>query len=157
MTPWIKRLLFANIGVFLLQQVYPELTAALEFVPARVLTTPWTPLTYMFIHGGFWHIVFNMIVLYFFGPRVEARLGSLGLFQCCALIDPHLVVPQRGELSDGIRGGARVGDHRDVPRQLRCEWFGVVLGDKSIHNDGRPGGSPLPIHCDGTLIGSDER
>ncbi len=76
MTPWIKRLLFANIGVFLLQQVYPELTAALEFVPARVLTTPWTPLTYMFIHGGFWHIVFNMIVLYFFGPRVEARLGS---------------------------------------------------------------------------------
>ena len=30
----------------------------------------------MFIHGGFWHILFNMIVLYFFGPRVEERLGS---------------------------------------------------------------------------------
>ena len=76
MTPWVKRLLIANVGVFLLQLAYPELTALLEFVPARVLSAPWTPLTYMFIHGGFWHILFNMIVLYFFGPRVEERLGS---------------------------------------------------------------------------------
>jgi membrane associated rhomboid family serine protease len=76
MTPWVKRLLIANVGVFLLQMAYPELTSMLAFVPARVLTTPWTPLTYMFIHDGFWHIVFNMIVLYFFGPRVEERLGS---------------------------------------------------------------------------------
>ncbi len=76
MTPWVKRLLIANVGVFLLQLAYPELTSLLEFAPARVLATPWTPLTYMFIHGGFWHILFNMIVLYFFGPRVEERLGS---------------------------------------------------------------------------------
>jgi len=76
MTPWVKRLLIANVGVFLLQLAYPELTSLLEFVPARVLSAPWTPLTYMFIHGGFWHILFNMIVLYFFGPRVEERLGS---------------------------------------------------------------------------------
>ena len=76
MTPWVKRLLIATVGVFLLQQVYPELTTALAFVPARVLVTPWTPVTYMFIHGGFWHILFNMLVLFFFGPRVEERLGS---------------------------------------------------------------------------------
>lgn len=76
MTPWVKRLLIANVGVFLLQLAYPELTSLLAFVPARVLSAPWTPLTYMFIHGGFWHILFNMIVLYFFGPRVEERLGS---------------------------------------------------------------------------------
>ena len=76
MTPWVKRLLIANVGVFLLQLAYPELTSMLAFVPARVLSTPWSPLTYMFIHGGFWHILFNMIVLYFFGPRVEARMGS---------------------------------------------------------------------------------
>jgi membrane associated rhomboid family serine protease len=76
MTPWVKRLLIANVGVFLLQLAYPELTSLLAFIPARVLSAPWTPLTYMFIHGGFWHILFNMIVLYFFGPRVEERLGS---------------------------------------------------------------------------------
>ncbi|HEY2897130.1 MAG TPA: rhomboid family intramembrane serine protease, partial [Gemmatimonadaceae bacterium] len=76
MTPWVKRLLIANIGVFLLQLGYPEITRMLEFVPAHVLEAPWTPITYMFVHGGFWHILFNMIVLYFFGPRVEERLGS---------------------------------------------------------------------------------
>ena len=48
----------------------------LEFVPAHVLRAPWTPFTYMFVHGGIWHILFNMLVLYFFGPRVEERLGS---------------------------------------------------------------------------------
>jgi membrane associated rhomboid family serine protease len=30
----------------------------------------------MFLHGGFWHIAFNMYVLFIFGPRVEIRLGS---------------------------------------------------------------------------------
>ncbi len=76
MTPWVKRLLIANVGVFLLQLAYPALTSMLVLVPAQLLSAPWTPLTYMFIHGGFWHIVFNMFVLYFFGPRVEERLGS---------------------------------------------------------------------------------
>jgi membrane associated rhomboid family serine protease len=76
MTPWVKRLLIANVAVYCLQVIYPAITPLLVFVPARVLLTPWTPLTYMFAHGNFWHILFNMIVLYFFGPRVEARLGS---------------------------------------------------------------------------------
>lgn len=76
MTPWVKRLLIANIGVFLLQQAYPALTNELAFAAARFVVAPWTPVTYMFVHGNFWHILFNMIVLFFFGPRVEARLGS---------------------------------------------------------------------------------
>ncbi|MEO6209082.1 MAG: rhomboid family intramembrane serine protease [Gemmatimonadaceae bacterium] len=76
MTPWVKRLLAANVGVFLMQLAYPELTKAFVLVPALVLSAPWTPITYMFIHGNFWHILFNMIVLFFFGPRVEERLGS---------------------------------------------------------------------------------
>jgi len=76
MTPWVKRLLIANAAVYCLQVIYPVITPLLVLVPARVLSAPWTPLTYMFAHGGFWHILFNMIVLYFFGPRVEERLGS---------------------------------------------------------------------------------
>jgi hypothetical protein len=30
----------------------------------------------MFVHAGLWHLAFNMLALFFFGPRVEARLGS---------------------------------------------------------------------------------
>jgi hypothetical protein len=32
----------------------------------------------MFLHGGGTHLLFNMIGLYFFGPRLESRLGSKG-------------------------------------------------------------------------------
>ncbi|HEV7705383.1 MAG TPA: rhomboid family intramembrane serine protease, partial [Gemmatimonadaceae bacterium] len=69
MTPWVKRLLIANVGVFLLQLAYPMLTPMLELVPSRVLSTPWTPVTYMFIHEGWLHIGFNMLGLWIFGPR----------------------------------------------------------------------------------------
>ena len=76
MTPWVTRLLVVNIGVFLLQQSMPGIENLLLYYPARALVTPWTVITYMFLHGSFTHILFNMIGLYFFGPRVEQRLGS---------------------------------------------------------------------------------
>jgi membrane associated rhomboid family serine protease len=46
------------------------------FVPAELLLRPWSPLTYMFLHGGFWHLLFNMLVVLFFGPPLEERLGG---------------------------------------------------------------------------------
>lgn len=77
LTPWVTRLIFANAGVFLLQQLFnPTITLLLGLVPAAVLVRPWTPVTYMFLHGGFLHLLFNMLMLFFFGPRIEARLGS---------------------------------------------------------------------------------
>src|SRR5215218_8707060 len=45
------------------------------FVPSQALFQPWTFVTYMFVHGSTTHILFNMLGLYFFGPRVEERLG----------------------------------------------------------------------------------
>ena len=76
MTPWVKRLLFANILMFFVQMTAPQIAQPLVFVPMEVLTHPWSIVTYMFLHGGITHILFNMIALYFFGPRVEARIGS---------------------------------------------------------------------------------
>jgi membrane associated rhomboid family serine protease len=74
-TPWVKRLLFANIGMFFVQLTAPALASGLVFVPAEILSRPWTVVTYMFLHGGITHILFNMLGLFFFGPRVESRLG----------------------------------------------------------------------------------
>ena len=76
MTPWVLRLLIANGAVYLLVPQRSELFYLLSFAPTEVLQRPWSPLTYMFLHGGMWHIVFNMLALYFFGPRLEARIGS---------------------------------------------------------------------------------
>lgn len=78
MTPWVKRLLFANIAVYLLQLSVPMATQALALLPAALLVRPWTIVTYMFTHspGSFSHILFNMFALYIFGPRVELRIGG---------------------------------------------------------------------------------
>ena len=36
----------------------------------------WQPFTYMFVHGDFWHLFFNMLGLFFFGTSVERAIGS---------------------------------------------------------------------------------
>ena len=76
MTPWVLRLIIANVAVFLLVPDQSMLYQRLMFVPAWVLRQPWSIVTYMFLHAGFMHILFNMIGLFFFGPRLEARIGA---------------------------------------------------------------------------------
>ncbi len=102
MTPWVLRLLFANFAAYLLVPRDGALFLQLMLVPADVLARPWTPFTYMFLHGHFWHLLFNMLVLFFFGPRLEATLGSrafLSLYFISGLtaalfsaITPHVAV-----------------------------------------------------------------
>jgi membrane associated rhomboid family serine protease len=76
LTPWVKRLLIANAAVFLLQWIAPLVLRYFAFVPSMVLLRPWSPVTYMFLHGGFWHLFFNMLGLFFFGPPLEQQWGS---------------------------------------------------------------------------------
>ena len=76
MTPVVRALLIANVAAFILQQTLPELANAFVFVPALALVRPWTVVTYMFLHGDLMHLLFNMLALFFFGPRVEDRLRS---------------------------------------------------------------------------------
>jgi membrane associated rhomboid family serine protease len=83
MTPWVMRLIVANIVVFFLTMSLPALFGLLAYVPAYTATRPWTPLTYMFVHAGTGHIFFNMLSLFFFGPQLEGRLGNrhfLGIY-----------------------------------------------------------------------------
>lgn len=83
MTPWVLRLVIANVVVFLLTAAAPAWASQLALVPAAVLAHPWTAVTYMFVHAGMLHLLFNIMGLYFFGPRMEERLGSggfLGLY-----------------------------------------------------------------------------
>jgi membrane associated rhomboid family serine protease len=46
--------------------------------PALVILRNWwfQVFTYMFMHGSFWHLLFNMLGLFFFGVQVERRVGS---------------------------------------------------------------------------------
>lgn len=77
-TMWVKRLIIANLVMFLVAWVVgpPIFQDWFAFQPSRILTRPWGALTYMFVHGGPWHLFMNMLVLFFFGPSLEARWGS---------------------------------------------------------------------------------
>jgi membrane associated rhomboid family serine protease len=77
-TPWVKRLIVINVIVFFVEQTAISLVGPLVFVPSEVWTRPWTLVTYMFVHApnNLTHILFNMLGLYFFGSRVEERLGA---------------------------------------------------------------------------------
>jgi membrane associated rhomboid family serine protease len=76
LTPWVKRLLIANAVVFILVIAVPVLGAWLAFIPARTFVRPWTLVTYMFVHAGFFHLFFNMLILFFFGPPLEGMWGG---------------------------------------------------------------------------------
>ncbi len=76
MTPVVRSLLVANVVAFFLQATLPALANALVFVPRLAFVRPWSIVTYMFLHGGLMHLGFNMLALFFFGPRVEERIGS---------------------------------------------------------------------------------
>ncbi|MBI1805382.1 MAG: rhomboid family intramembrane serine protease [Ignavibacteriae bacterium] len=76
MTPWVTRLIIANGIIFVLSRINPAVVDNLILVPAFIASRPWTAVTYMFLHAGFGHIFFNMLALFFFGPRLEMVLGG---------------------------------------------------------------------------------
>jgi membrane associated rhomboid family serine protease len=68
-----------NVLVFLAQQLFQRdyLTVYLAMVPQLVLRGwVWQIFTYMFAHGSFQHIIFNMLGLFMFGTQVERTMGS---------------------------------------------------------------------------------
>jgi membrane associated rhomboid family serine protease len=76
MTTWVKRLLIANIAMYFVSASVPMVYSMMVLYAPQVVLRPWSLVTYMFLHGGMGHLIFNMIGLYFFGPRLEGRLGA---------------------------------------------------------------------------------
>ena len=76
MTLWVTRLIIANAVMFFVTMAAPTVMSSLVLVPALILSRPWTLITYMFLHGGLGHLFFNMLGLFFFGPRLEDQLGG---------------------------------------------------------------------------------
>jgi membrane associated rhomboid family serine protease len=78
MTPAVQWLIAANVGVFFLQVTLfggDTVFGALGLDPSRFPAEWWSVISYMFVHGGVWHIAFNMLSLWMFGPRIENIWG----------------------------------------------------------------------------------
>uniref|UniRef100_UPI0032162516 rhomboid family intramembrane serine protease n=1 Tax=uncultured Draconibacterium sp. TaxID=1573823 RepID=UPI0032162516 len=75
----LTRLIYINISVFLVLKIIgvffylagqPVQLAQWLSVPSVtevLIKRPWTPITYMFLHSGFMHLLFNVLGLYWFG------------------------------------------------------------------------------------------
>ncbi|MFH0778224.1 MAG: rhomboid family intramembrane serine protease [Candidatus Eisenbacteria bacterium] len=79
-----QKLLIANVVVFLLQVLFlNRWLPYLGLVPAYAVGKGmvWQFVTYMFLHGGMLHILFNMLILWMFGSELETRWGSVGFLK----------------------------------------------------------------------------
>ncbi len=74
----VKTLIAINVGGYLLSLIVPAVTVRLGLLPAMFLgeLALWQPVTYMFLHGGLGHLVFNMLALWMFGTELERLWGT---------------------------------------------------------------------------------
>jgi membrane associated rhomboid family serine protease len=109
-----------NVLVFLFQTAWgPEIVQIGGLVPARFWEvgglSGWLPLfSSMFMHGGWWHLISNMLALYIFGDNVEDRLGPARyvlfyLFSGLAASAAHLVAYRDSSLPTVGASGAIAG------------------------------------------------
>src|SRR6056297_2983346 len=85
----VGRFILINVAVFLAVNLFlliGTLTQTNFFNPVywlaapsdigSLLFKPWTIITYMFLHEGFWHLLWNMVILYFGGRIFHDLLGT---------------------------------------------------------------------------------
>ncbi len=93
----LRKLIFINIGVFLLVNLVRVFAFFITgdasdgnqvnhwiFLPpalSDLVLRPWSIITYMFAHQGLFHILFNMLILYYLGSIYQEYLGNKKLFR----------------------------------------------------------------------------
>ena len=79
--PVVKNLIIANCIIFLAMSLIPNVNLFFsEYLQLFWFGSPYYHsyqfVTYMFLHGGFWHLFSNMFALWMFGRTLEYELGS---------------------------------------------------------------------------------
>ena len=77
-TPAVKWLIIANVVMFLATLAYGRIVAYLGLSPEIIVERfwVWQLATYLFLHGGFTHILFNMLGIWMFGVELERLWGT---------------------------------------------------------------------------------
>lgn len=116
--PATQGIILANVAVFLLQQLSPDLMLGLFALwpPASGNFHVWQLITYAFLHGNLAHIFLNMFALFMFGRSLEQYWGarrflvfylvcvlSAGLTQLVVTASAGVVEPTLGA-SGGVFG-----------------------------------------------------
>ena len=82
-SPAVKILVIINTIVFFMVEIsgmqFELFYSNFGLVPAKLWTSfmIWQPFTYLFLHGGFIHLLFNMFILWMFGRDLENNWGFI--------------------------------------------------------------------------------
>jgi len=181
LTKTVKRLIIANVAVFLLQAISriagnSVLTFTFGLIPWRVTheLTVWQFLTYMFLHGGFFHIFFNMFTLFMFGCDLERRWGGraflnyylitgLGAGLCSWMVgmdSRSVVIGASGAIYGVLLAYGLLYPNRVVYIYMlfpvKIKWLVLFMGAiaffSSVTGGGEPGVAHI-AHLGGMLVG----
>ena len=118
-TPIVKNLMIIMGGVFLLQEILQMMRMGIYFsfleyfalIPGLIWNKYrlWQLVTYIFLHGDFGHIIFNLLALWMFGGELESYWGSrkflryflfcgIGAGLCTAVFSLNPVIGASGAL-----------------------------------------------------------
>ena len=176
MTPAVKGLLIANGAVYLLQMLIGnELIYLFGLTPAAFWKEypVWQPVTYMFLHGSFTHLLLNMLVLWMFGLTLESVWGTkeflryyfivgVGAALCNCIITPGEQVPIVG--ASGAIFGLLAAYGILFPQSMiyiyglfpiRAKYLVIIFGVIEFIASVSPGTSAVAhlVHLGGMVIG----
>jgi len=184
--PAIKGLLFANIGIFLLEyflqrfapgSLLMDLLRVCALVPADVVTRlfVWQIVTYMFLHAGISHILWNMLALWMFGMELERLWGTRRFLQfyffcgtgagvCVVLLnymfgDPRIpTVGSSGAIYGLLLAWAVLWPDRQILFSflipIKVKYFVMIIGAIAFLNSFNAGSTVSDVaHLGGMLFG----
>jgi len=133
--PVVKMLLIANVVIYIVSRVSPVIINSYFGLTPKAVWSHfmiWQPVTYLFLHGNFWHILFNMFILWMFGSDLERTWGGkefLKYFLICGVgaglfnvaLQPNSYIPIIG--ASGAIYGILVGFAVLFPNRMVYIYF----------------------------------
>jgi len=176
LTPVIKKLIILMAVLFLLQGIVSSrITFYLGLVPLLVWKKffLWQLVSYIFLHGGISHILFNLLALWMFGGELESYWGSgkflryflfcgIGAGLCTVVFSPYQFIPVVG--ASGAIYGLLLAFGWLFPNRLiyvyflvpiPAKYFVIIFGLIELYAsiEGTGGGVAHLTHLGGLIFG----
>lgn len=179
-TRTVKALIIGNIAVFVVQNVahlFGSNFVDLHFglVPGLVTSELmlWQLVTYMFLHGGVFHIFFNMLTLFMFGNELERYWGTprflnyyfvtgIGAGICSWMVAPHsysVVIGASGSIYGLLLAYGLTYPNRIVYVNfllpIKVKWLVIIMGAMAFFSSfgGTDSGIASIAHLGGMAVG----
>jgi membrane associated rhomboid family serine protease len=154
LTPMVRYIIVVTVAVFFLTYLPAEMlrwTLPFRWLGLRPYDVThrlflWQPVTYLFLHAGFFHVIFNLFALWMFGCDLERAWGprrflyyffltGIGAGLLSVLLEPSGVIPTVG--NSGAVYGVLLAYGLLFPERpillwllipIKAKWFVLIMG-----------------------------